>query len=202
MKKRGNQIVVAKNPPNKKLTKGRNKITFLSQKRDTSIGAKESRVVGERPVKPKEQLRQGRPELEKMHGGRGILSLVREAHEELSEVEAEEKHHEGDEIEEEREDYKEEEEDEIGEISAKKWTGRYQWSEQMTDTYCETLVDIIRAGGRSDSGFKTPVWPEVCLRLKKKHGLQACSLTPKHCKNKYDNVRFIKEIQRKQSIQS
>lgn len=134
MKKLGNQIVVAKNTPNEKLIKGRNKITLLSQEQDTCIGAKDGRVVGARPVKPKEQGRQERPELEKVHTGRGIISLVREAHEEVSEVEVEEKHHVGNEITEKRADYEEEEEDEIREISAKKWTGRYQWSEQMTDT--------------------------------------------------------------------
>lgn len=48
---------------------------------------------------------------------------------------------------------------------------RFKWSEQVTDTFCEALVNIIRAGGRSDGGFKTPVWAEVCSRLKKKYGL-------------------------------
>jgi len=80
--------------------------------------------------------------------------------------------------------------------------GRYKWSEQLTDTYGQILVDIIRAGRRSDSGFKMPVWAEVCLRLKKKYGLQACTLTPKHCKDKYDNVSSEKGIKSKWGFQS
>ncbi|PUU73845.1 hypothetical protein B9Z19DRAFT_1134335 [Tuber borchii] len=68
-----------------------------------------------------------------------------------------------------------------------KMTGRYQWLEEATDTYCEALVDIIRAGGHSDSGFKTPVWVKVCASMQKKFGIQAGTLTPKHCKDKYDN---------------
>ncbi|PUU72304.1 hypothetical protein B9Z19DRAFT_1069869 [Tuber borchii] len=57
-----------------------------------------------------------------------------------------------------------------------------EWSEEATDAHCEALVDIIRAGARSDSGFKKPVW------VKKKFGVQAGTLTPKHCKDKYDNT--------------
>lgn len=108
----------------------------------------------------------------------------------MREVQVEQKDHEYYEIEEEKENDEEDDKDDVREISAKRGTGRYQWSEQMTDTYCEALVDIIGAGGRSDSGFKTPVWAEVCLQLKKKYGLQGCTLTLKHCKDKYDNVIF------------
>jgi len=33
---------------------------------------------------------------------------------------------------------------------------RCKWSEQGTDTFCEALVNIIRADGRADGGFKLP----------------------------------------------
>ena len=69
---------------------------------------------------------------------------------------------------------------------------RFKWSQPVTDAFCQALVNIIRAGGRSDSGFKTTVWAKVCACLKKKYGLRACVLTPKHCKDKYDNVSRIR----------
>ena len=72
-----------------------------------------------------------------------------------------------------------------------KIAGRYQWSEQATDTYCEVLVYIIRAGGRSESRFKNSVWGEVCVQMKQRYSTEAGTLTPKQCKDKYDNVSFI-----------
>ena len=211
MNKQDNEIVVARNPPKKKLAIRGKKLTLLSQEGDEAIRAGERGVVGERAEEWKEWPGKVSREAEHAHRMQKIEYSARGRDEEdARKVYQEEKPNEDDEGEEEKEDHEEEEaeveaeeeeeeeeEEEVNdvrEISGKKWVGRYKWSEQMTDTYCKALVDIIRAGGRSDSGFQSPVWAEVCLRLKKKCGLQACTLTPKHCKDKYDNVSLQKRM--------
>jgi len=227
--KADNEIVVARKPPKKKLTRGGENVTFLRHEQGAGITTGKSTVVGQRVEEQNKNPWRRKLDTQIVKRAHLGSDFVREYEEEREEQEEEEKRYEEEEQEqeqeqkvkeeemrevkggpkeyqfakheEEKDDNWEEEEEDVKEISAKKWMGRYKWSEQLTDTYCQILVDIIRAGGCSDSGFKRPVWAELCLRLKK-YGLQACTLTPKHCKDKYDNVSSEKGIKSKWGFRS